>query len=63
MGATINHANGKLFDSKSALRASYRAHGVREVGTAERRPLDLPKPNRKAIEKSLKQALQTHAWT
>lgn len=40
--------DGKIYDSKSALRATYRAAGVTEVGND---PARLRKPKRKPIER------------
>lgn len=50
--------DGKLYDSKSALRATYRAAGVTEVGNdpARFRKPERPKPDRQAIRQSLKKA-------
>lgn len=36
--------DGKVYDSKSALRASYKAHGLTEVGNEPVRPTEAAKP-------------------
>ncbi len=50
--------DGKMYDSKSALRATYRAAGVVEVGNdpARLRPRQRPKIDRKAVKDSLDRA-------
>lgn len=50
--------DGKLYDSKSKLRSTYRAAGVTEVGNdpAIKRPFKKPKPDRKAIKASVERA-------
>jgi len=50
--------DGKTYDSKSALRSTYRAAGVVEVGNdpARLRPRKRPKPDRKAIKDAVHKA-------
>jgi hypothetical protein len=50
--------DGKMYDSKSALRATYKAAGVVEVGNdpARLRPRQRPKVDRKAIKDTLDRA-------
>lgn len=50
--------DGQMYTSKSALRATYKAAGVIEVGNdpARLRPRRKPKPNRKAIRDSIEKA-------
>lgn len=50
--------DGKYYSSKSALRATYKAAGVVEVGNdpARLRPRKKPKPDRKAIRTSIEKA-------
>lgn len=50
--------DGKLYDSKAALRATYKAAGVTEVGNdpAIRRKQPKPKPDRQAIKASVDRA-------
>lgn len=50
--------DGRIYDSKSTLRASYRAHGLIEVGNdaARLRPPPKPKVDRQAIRASLERA-------
>lgn len=48
--------DGKLYDSKAALRATYRAAGVTEVGGEKPKPFVKPKPDRKAIKESIGKA-------
>lgn len=49
--------DGKMYDSKSALRRSYRERGYVEVGNEEQRAPPKPKPDRKAIRESAAKAL------
>ena len=51
--------DGKYYSSKSALRATYRAAGVIEVGNdpARLRPKPKTKPDRAGIRESIKKAL------
>ncbi len=52
-------ADGKIYTSKSAMRATYRPSGnprgmaFEEVGNEPPRPAPLPKPDRKAIRESI----------
>ena len=50
--------DGKMYDSKSALRATYKAAGVVEIGNDSSRfnPPVKPKPDRKKIRESIKRA-------
>lgn len=50
--------DGRMYDSKSALRATYKAAGVVEVGNdpARLKPRARPKPDRKAIRDTLERA-------
>lgn len=48
--------DGKIYTSKSALRASYRAKGYIEVGNEEQKIPPKPKPDRKAIRDSVRRA-------
>jgi hypothetical protein len=50
--------DGRIYDSKSKLRATYKAAGVVEVGNdpARLRPRQKPKPDRKAIRDSVEKA-------
>lgn len=52
--------DGKMYDSKSALRATYRAAGVVEVGNdpARHKPKEPTKPKRQDIRKALEKARQ-----
>lgn len=64
MPPVLNHADGKVYDSKSKIRESYRRHGVLEVGndkvskylskTRTRKPFPEEKL-RDAMEKSYSQ--------
>lgn len=50
--------DGRIYDSKSKLRATYKAAGMVEVGNdpARLRPRKKPKPDRKAIRDSVEKA-------
>lgn len=50
--------DGKMYDSKSALRATYRAAGMIEVGNdaSRLRPKSAPAPDREGIRASLRKA-------
>lgn len=50
--------DGKMYTSKRALRATYRAAGVTEVGNdpARLKPFKKPKPNERAIRDTVDQA-------
>lgn len=50
--------DGKLYDSKSALRATYRQAGVVEIGNdpARNRPFQRPKTSRKEIKDVVERA-------
>ena len=63
MNPVQSQLDGKMYDSKSALRATYKAAGVVEVGndssfTTDPKPYKPPKPNRNEIEKSVAKAVQ-----
>lgn len=61
MDAIQSQASGKMYDSKSAIRAEYKALGYVEVGNdpARLRPAAKPKPDRKAIRQALEKARAT----
>lgn len=48
--------DGKVYDSKSRLRRSYRDHGVIEVGNEPLKPKAPPKPDRMAVRDSVRKA-------
>jgi len=50
--------DGKMYDSKSAIRATYKASGATEVGNdpARFKPRPKPKVDRKAIKDSVERA-------
>lgn len=52
--------DGKMYDSKAALRATYKAHGVVEVGddssVTNPKPRPKPKPDRKKIKAAVGKA-------
>lgn len=52
--------DGKMYDSKSALRATYKAAGVVEVGNDSSvtapKPRARPKPDRKAVKETVSKA-------
>lgn len=50
--------DGRMYDSKSALRATYRANGLVEVGNdpARNKPFVKPKADRQAIKTTLEKA-------
>lgn len=50
--------DGRLYDSKSALRATYRMAGMIEVGNdpAVARPRPKPKPDRRAVKAAVAKA-------
>lgn len=52
--------DGKMYDSKAALRATYRAAGVTEVGNdpsiMDPKPFEKPKPDRKKIKEAVGRA-------
>jgi len=49
--------DGQMYDSKSALRSTYKAAGVEEIGNEKSRPLEKPKPDQKAIEETVGKSL------
>lgn len=52
MAPVQSQLDGKLYDSKSALRATYRQAGVVEIGNdpARHKPFERPKTSRKEIK-------------
>lgn len=48
--------DGQMYSSKSALRRSYRQHGVVEVGNEEMKAAPKPKPDRRAVRESIEKA-------
>ena len=52
--------DGKMYDSKAALRATYKAAGVTEVGNdpsiMDPKPFEKPKPDRKKIKEAVGRA-------
>ena len=60
MDAIQGQHDGKMYDSKSALRASYKAAGVVEVGNDSSivapKPRKLPKPDKKGIKEAVGKA-------
>lgn len=52
--------DGRMYTSKAALRATYKAAGVVEVGNdpARLRPKPKPTPDRAAIRQSIKKAME-----
>lgn len=59
MPPTRSMGNGKLYDSKAAMRAHYKRDGFVEVGNdpARLRPFKRPEPNRKEIRTSIEKAV------
>jgi len=61
MDAVQSQLDGKMYDSKAALRATYKAAGVTEVGNdssvLEPKPFKKPKSDRKAIRESIGKAI------
>lgn len=55
--------DGRMYDSKSALRATYRAAGVTEVGNdpARLRPRQKPKTSEKAVRDTVEKAAARYA--
>lgn len=54
----VGQHDGKVYTSKSALRRSYRAHGVEEVGTAPQRPIDASERRQRVDKADIGEALQ-----
>lgn len=48
--------DGRVYDSKSRLRRSYREGSYIEVGNEEQKPVAPPKPDRKAVRDSVRRA-------
>jgi hypothetical protein len=55
-----NMLDGRMYDSKAALRATYKAHGVTEVGNDSSvmapKPSAAPRPDRKQIRETVEKA-------
>lgn len=62
MSPVQSQLDGKMYDSKSALRATYKAAGVVEVGNdpARLRPRQKKKVDRQAIKNTLERAEARH---
>lgn len=60
MDAVQSQLDGKFYDSKSALRATYKAAGVIEVGNDAQRLRKRPKtlPDKQGIRDSIKKAVE-----
>jgi len=56
MEAVQSMLDGKMYDSKRALRATYRQAGVVEVGNEEMKPAPKPKPDRAKIKEAVGKA-------
>ena len=60
MAPVQSQLDGKIYDSKTALRATYRAAGVVEVGNdssvLQPKPFKRPKPKREEIKASVNKA-------
>lgn len=58
MAPVVSAADGKMHDSKSSIRASYRAHGLTEVGNdpARLKPREKPKTDRRVIKEVIEKA-------
>ena len=54
-----SQVDGRMYDSKSAIRASYRAHGVEEIGNdpARLKPFVRPKTDRREIKQTVEKAV------
>jgi hypothetical protein len=54
-----SQVDGRVYDSKSAIRASYRAHGVEEIGNdpARLKPFERPKTDRRQIKQTVEKAV------
>lgn len=65
MGPLQGQHDGKIYDSKAKLRASYRAHGLIEVGNdpARLRPYKPPAVDRKKIRAAIERAKSQVALT
>lgn len=48
--------DGKMYDSKSRLRRTYKEAGMIEVGNETPKPMEKPKPDRKAIKAAVRKA-------
>jgi hypothetical protein len=55
--AVKSMVDGRMYDSKSALRRHYRERGYIEVGNERQEPPPKPKPDRKAIRNSVGSAM------
>lgn len=58
MDPVQSQADGKMYDSKSAIRRSYKVHGVEEIGNdpARLRPFVRPKTDRRVIRDTIEKA-------
>lgn len=58
MDPVQSQVDGKMYDSKAAIRASYREHGVVEVGNdpARNKPFVKPRTSRKEIKETVDKA-------
>ena len=54
--------DGKMYDSKSALRRTYRAAGVREIGNDKQDAVNKATFDRKETRAALKDAAQQHGY-
>lgn len=54
-----SQVDGRIYESKSAIRASYKAAGVIEVGNdpARNKPFERPKTDRKVIKQTVEKAV------
>jgi hypothetical protein len=59
MAPVQSQVDGKMYDSKSAIRASYRATGHIEVGNdpARLKPFEAPKTDRRVIKQTVEKAI------
>lgn len=58
MDPVQSQVDGRMYDSKSGIRRSYKVHGVEEIGNdpARLRPFQRPKTDRKAIRDTVEKA-------
>lgn len=56
MGAVQSMTDGRMYDSKAALRAEYKRAGVVEVGNEQPKPFKKPRPDRKEIRAAVERA-------
>lgn len=57
MDTVKSMVDGQMYDSKSALRRTYREGGYIEVGNEELKPFRRPEPDAKAIRDSVSRAM------